>query len=224
MPTTPPPFSDPQPPATPVRNLPKEPLQPLAAVLAFILPGLGHYSLGYTKRGVLIFAGVMGLFVTGLLVGGIDSVDREEDFIWFLGQGLVGPTALAVDFVHQRHFKVYDPVYRRWRSANPDEFRNPITRHPVTISVDTTGRTSADIRDATGNLVRTVSPAYPPNVKSLGRMNELGTLFTTIAGFMNLVAILDALWHVPNPRRKRAGEAALPTTLKRVPGAQGGAA
>lgn len=207
---------------TPPPPVVREPLQPLAALLAFVLPGLGHVFLGYTKRGILIFAGVMGLFVSGLFIGGIDVVDREEDFVWFLGQGLVGPTALAVDYVHQRNFKVFSPVERTWRSAKPGEFRNPITRTPVPISIDTSGRTSADIRDASGALVRTVSPAYPPNVKSLGRMNELGTLFTTIAGFMNLIAIIDALWHVPKPRRRTQGAENLPTTLKRVP--QGGAA
>jgi hypothetical protein len=58
------------------------------------------------------------------------------------------------------------------RSANPDEIRNP---------------------DGTP------SPAgpgqLPPNSKSLGRMNELGTLFSTIAGMLNLIVIIDASMH-----------------------------
>jgi hypothetical protein len=31
--------------------------------------------------------------------------------------------------------------------------------------------------------------------RSLGRMNELGTLFTTIAGMLNLIVIIDAAFH-----------------------------
>lgn len=127
-------------------------LQPVAGLLAFALPGAGHAYLGDRRRGLLIGAGVLGLFFSGLLIGGIDSVDRQEDFIWFVGQALTGPVAFGVDYAHQHHFKLQTPTGPR--SAQPSE--------------------------------------HPRNEKSLGRANELGTLFSTLAGMMNLIAIIDA--------------------------------
>src|SRR5690606_8378656 len=121
-------------------------------------------------------AGVLSLFLGGLLVGGIGVVDRRENFIWFLGQAMVGPIAFGVDYVHQTHFKVLG-ASDRVRVAGPDEGRG---------------------RDG-----RAVRGEKPPYERSLGRVHELGTLFATVAGMMNLICIIDALYHTP--RRRAAG-------------------
>lgn len=150
-----------------------ERLEPVAAVLAIVLPGLGHWYLGEPKRAALIAAGVLGLFFGGMLIGGIDAIDRREDPIWFAGQALVGPLAFGVDYMHQTRFKVIDPETGARRTAHPDETRDP----------------------ASGRAVEAGPGQGPPNIKSLGRMNELGTLFATIAGMLNLIVILDAAYH-----------------------------
>jgi hypothetical protein len=54
----------------------------------------------------------------------------------------------------------------------------------------------------------------PPNSKSLAKMNEIGTLYSTIGGMLNLIAILDAAFH---RRAIRAPRAVV------VAGAKGGA-
>lgn len=95
-------------------------LQPVALVLAILLPGAGHVFLGERKRGVCIGAGVLGLFLGGLLVGGIDAVDRKEDFWWFTAQAGVGPVAFGVDAIHQS-LKVTDERTGQKRSPHPDE-------------------------------------------------------------------------------------------------------
>lgn len=43
----------------------------------------------------------------------------------------------------------------------------------------------------------------PRRIKSIGHLNEIGSLYATIAGMMNLVCIIDAGWH--RPRRRREG-------------------
>jgi uncharacterized protein DUF6677 len=156
----------------PAPNLPppRERFEPVAAVLAFLLPGAGHFFLGERKRAGLIAMGILGLFFGGILIGGIDVIDRREDTIWFAGQALVGPLAFGVDHLHQQYFKVFDQG--QLRSARPGESRDPQGRA---------------IAAAPGQL--------PPNTKSLGRMNELGTLFATIAGMLNLIVIIDAALH-----------------------------
>lgn len=158
----------------------EETLQPVAAILAVLLPGAGHAYLGETKRAMLIAAGVLGMFFGGLLVGGIGVVDKRDNFIWFLGQSLVGPIAFGVDAVHQNYFKVIDR--HGPRPARPDEGR--------------------------GEGGRPVIGGTPPYTRSLGRVNELGTLFATVAGMMNLICIIDAAFHAPpQPRRRRDGGA-----------------
>lgn len=71
-----------------------------AAVLGWILPGLGHASLGDRRRGLLVGGGVLGLFFGGLLIGGLDVVDRREDHLWFLAQAGAGPVAWVADYAN----------------------------------------------------------------------------------------------------------------------------
>jgi hypothetical protein len=182
------PTPPPAPPAPPARppTPPAEPetFQPVAAVLAALVPGAGHVFLGETRRGVLIGVGVLSMFLGGMLIGGIGVVDRRENFIWFLGQAMVGPLAFGVDYVHQTQFKI-QTAGNGARIAEPDEGRDP----------------------GTGRSVRGVAPPYE---RSLGRVHELGTLFATIAGMMNLICVIDALYHAPRRRVARgdAGSAA----------------
>ncbi|MEL6739871.1 MAG: DUF6677 family protein [Planctomycetota bacterium] len=164
-----------------------------AGIAALLLPGVGQAVRGEPKRGLLAGVGVLLLFFGGMLIGGIDSIDSKEDRIWFFGQALVGPIAFVVDGVHQNAFKAFDeanPSGPR-RSGRPDEHR---------------------VRDAAGRPVwapltreQIDSGMGPPNVKSVGRINEVGTLFCTIAGMLNLIVFLDAL--IPPVWRRGAGEA-----------------
>lgn len=82
--------------------------RPLGALLGWIFPGLGHIVAGNTKRGVLAMAGVLFLFLTGILVGGIDSVDRTEDKLWFYAQAGCGPIAFATSFANDALLKSGD--------------------------------------------------------------------------------------------------------------------
>lgn len=187
-------------------------LQPVAALLAFAFPGMGHVFLGHTRRGVLILAGILGLFLSGLLIGGIDAIDREEDFFWFIGQSLVGPATFGVNYVHQHHFKAFDQstfnsvrstrelaTSHQRRAARPNEVRvigqkellddRSSTRQVVSIPY---------FKLANPNL----PDQFPPNLRGLGRAKELGTLFCAVAGFMNLIALIDASYHRRAPRRQ----------------------
>ncbi len=78
---------------------------PHAAILAWLWPGLGHLTLGERKRGLLIMFGVLFLFLGGLLVGGVDSVDRKDYRLWFLAQALCGPVAFDADRANQTYVK-----------------------------------------------------------------------------------------------------------------------
>lgn len=150
---------------------------PLGLLGACLLPGLGHALTGERSRGLCIGAGVLGLFFTGLLVGGIDTIDSKEDRIWFIGQALVGPLPFGIDHIHQTQFKVIDPTSKQLRSAYPNEGRDPVTHLAV-------------------------AGGTPPNTKSISKMNELGTLFSTVAGMINFIVILDAGFPSRRPKGK----------------------
>jgi hypothetical protein len=80
-------------------------IDPLAPLLAWLWPGAGHLRLGQKRRGWLIMAGVLFLFITGLLIGGFSVVDRTDQRLWFLAQVLNGPIALAADYINHTQIK-----------------------------------------------------------------------------------------------------------------------
>jgi len=162
-----------------------ERFQPVAAVLACVLPGAGHLYLGYLHRGLLIGGGVLTMFFGGLFIGGIDSIDSHEDRIWFIGQAMVGPVAFGVNYAHQANFKGYDSM-GRLRSPGPNE---GIVSQP----------------DRAGQLRNMIVPGTPKSKKSLGRANELGTLVAALAGMMNLIAIFDAAHGRRRPKKVGGG-------------------
>lgn len=216
---------------------PPDTFQPIAGLLAFLLPGAGHAYLGDLRRGLLIAGGVFGLFFTGLLVGGIATVDSgnfianrlrgqasassppvltEGEPIWFIGQALTGPTAFIVDWLHQNRFKVVvtapdaisDPGRRAFpfaRPAHPFEIRDPASAAPVRVRNPITDEPIEFTDPATGQRRLSTPADRPPYVKPLGRPAELGTLFSTVAGLLNLIAITDALHNHRRTRRAASG-------------------
>ncbi|MBY0111422.1 MAG: hypothetical protein K2Y21_01270 [Phycisphaerales bacterium] len=141
---------------------------PLAGVFALAIPGLGHVFLGQFRRGLFVALGVLGLFLSGLFIGGIDAVDKEEDTLWFIGQAPVGVLTFATNYVHQTKYKGIDPNLRNAprRMAGPNESIN-----------------------AQGILTPN---GTPPAQRSLGRVHDMGILFTVVAGLLNVLAAIDA--------------------------------
>ena len=76
------------------------PFRPVGALLGWIFPGLGQIASGNVKRGFLAMSGVLFLFLSGILVGGIDAVDRKEDSLWFIAQAGCGPIAFATSYAN----------------------------------------------------------------------------------------------------------------------------
>lgn len=193
-----------------------------AGILGLLFPGAGHLYLRQTRRGVLAAIGVLGLFLGGLLIGGIDVIDRKEDKWWFLGQALVGPLTFAVDYYHQNHLKAYpldaaevasgrvraDRLAQLpRRSLLPGEKRvvGEVETFVPTVENDVQGRPTERLSGGQTVKIAYAVPAGPgegpPNTKSIGRMNELGMLSVTIAGMLNFIILLDALFPTLLPGR-----------------------
>lgn len=158
----PPNYSEPEPAPDappPVWNIP-------AAVAAWLIPGMGHILAGHTKRGTILLFCIGGLYLVGLLVGGISIVHaRNADGTlrpWYLGQSLIAPS-IAIEYTH-------DKLRARTEGADPSPYDETIA----------------------------FEPAY-------GRAAEVGTLYTALAGLLNLLAIIDIAYREP-----RSTEHALP--------------
>jgi len=81
------------------------PLNWFPALMGWILPGMGQVLLGHRQRGFRAMGGVLGIFLAGVLVGGVDCVDRREDALWFYAQAGAGPVAFAADWANSALLK-----------------------------------------------------------------------------------------------------------------------
>ena len=143
----------------------EQPVHLASGLLGWILPGLGQIRNGEGRRGRLVMLGVLGLFLTGVLVGGVDCVDRREDGLWFVAQAGAGPVAFLTDAANTMLLK----------SGKVGEML------PMTLPNGAMSQVNS--------------------FRSVGVVNDMGTLFTSMAGLINVAAVLEAL---RGPRRERA--------------------
>ncbi len=83
--------------------------RPIAAVCGWLVPGLGHIVIGEKKRGLIIMAAILGLFVAGLLIGGVEVINSHviqpgpghdgKWNLWFFAQVMVSPAVFVLEVV-----------------------------------------------------------------------------------------------------------------------------
>ena len=107
----------------------------VVGLLAWVVPGAGHFVLNEKKRAIIIFATIVLTFCTGLYIGSIGVVDPVAAKSWYVAQIMNSPMVAIL-----------------------------------------------------GQL--TVTGAYP----CYGRPNEIGQIYTGIAGLLNLLCIVNAVY------------------------------
>jgi hypothetical protein len=182
----------------------------LAAFLAWLVPGLGHIYQGRTGKGVLFFVCILGTFFYGLYIGGGRVVYASTEpipsrqflterwqYVCQLGVGLPALPALVQRFrvVHNQ-----TPLFGDGLASN---FMRPPyqqTNRPEGVN----GFFSPDPTDSE-NLVEHPDELSQWNYE-LGEYFEIGTVFTVIAGLLNILAIFDAYGGplvIPPPEEKK---------------------
>lgn len=159
----------------------KDPI--LAAFLAWLIPGLGHLYQGRTAKAVLFFVCLMGTFVYGCYLGSNKEVGparvvylawNDEDMrLPYLCQAGMGLPALPALIQANRA--------RNNRTPNWGGFMAP--PRPV------------DAMDPTAGALRDQPSLDDLNFR-LREYFELGTVYTMIAGLLNILVIYDA-WGGP---------------------------
>lgn len=166
----------------------------LAAFLAWLVPGLGHIYQGRTGKGVLFFVCILGTFFYGLYIGQgrvvyastEDIVSRRFlnerwQYVCQLGVGLPALPALV-----QRYRVVHgDPPLFGWSLDNT--FMRPPYKDPPQGEARFSSKDPSDEL----NIVQHPDELAKWNY-DLGEMFEIGTVFTVIAGLLNILAIFDA--------------------------------
>jgi len=156
----------------------KDPL--LAALLAWLIPGLGHLYQGRTAKAVLYAVCILGTFAYGVYLGGRSDLgygravyfsfrpgDRRLPFLCQVWAGL--PTLPALI------------------QANLAQRRKPPLWNGFMAPPRLEGENAAGLAN---------SPTLNDLNKALSTRFELATVYTMVAGLLNILAIYDA-WGGP---------------------------
>ena len=147
-------------------------MKPDRMLFAWLWPGGGYFAEGRHARGIRAMGGVLFLYLCGLLIGGLDAVDRKHDGIWFYAQALNGPIAFATDFARGR-----------LSSINGRDIQDISWERTPALGE----RWLAQYQEVMAVVRR----------QGLSHVNEVGTLFIALGGLMNLVLILEAGFAAP---------------------------
>lgn len=158
------------------RRLPAEIAAIVAVPLAWLIPGAGHILLGHWRRGLILLLAVTLTFWSGVAMGGVMTVDRQNEFWWWVGQMFTGGNGLIANhntnLVRQRMQE--DPALRAALG-------------------------NADATKLTPDEYRKVQTAYEDHwlaeegIALTAPMDTTARAYSGVAGMLNLMCIFDAV-------------------------------
>jgi hypothetical protein len=163
---------------------------PLVALCSWLVPGSGYFLIGERLRGTTIGVTIILLFILGILFAGIRVIDVPG----FDDRGF------AI-YVNPSGQKVLRPEQGRWalvakpfsEIANKPWFVGQILTGPICL--------------VASHFSLDVAHPVPPNTilqatpRSHARIAEIGTLYTAVAGMLNLLAIIDSAYRAGREAR-----------------------
>jgi len=172
-----------------------------AAFLAWLWPGAGHFYQRRFAKGFLFMICILSTFFFGLGLGHgrvVYTSFKKGDFRWqYVCQFAVGAPALPALAQKIKTKNDADPFWvlcERYGDDHPIEYQRFARITDDNRIDDYQGRIYKD-----GFMAPPAGPINPNVWDTLGRWHfdykhffELGTLYTVIAGLMNLLAIYDA--------------------------------
>jgi TM2 domain-containing membrane protein YozV len=76
---------------------------PIAGLLAWVFPGLGHFYLGHRARGLVYLVTITATFWTGVAIGGVrGTVNPKERKLWFVAQFCTAGNTAAGYAIHRQ--------------------------------------------------------------------------------------------------------------------------
>ena len=199
---------------------PPIPPAPLVAIAGWLLPGAGYLLIGQRTRGLTVGACIISLFILGLLVGGV-RVMEVPGYVTDTGQRKMVDYPGYINRVGQSM-----PASKLWvmQAAPLNEVRDKpwslpqLMAGPIAIvagvgsvwsaaTPDPNGPKDADgtpKRYTAGDPVKGGSPVQAIGVLTHARLNEIGSLYLSVAGLLNLMVIIDAAHRSVHLAERRA--------------------
>jgi hypothetical protein len=170
---------------------------PLIAVAGWIVPGAGYALIGQRLRGLVIGVTIIAMFAIGLLIAGIRVIDVPG----FDDQG----RKVELDARGNKIDRLARPeMSGDWvltarpfaEIANKPWFVGQVLAGPICLVA---AHFSLD-------LAQPVNPGsiYSRVPKSHARLAEIGTLYTAVAGMLNLLAIIDSSYRASQEHGENA--------------------
>lgn len=184
----------------------------LAALFAWVLPGAGHFYQGRYTKGLLFSVTILLTFFVGLFLGSgrvVYASLRKDDWRWqYFVQAMVGAPAFPAAIQAMHLSSSEEPL---WVLAErfPANHATPFARIPADSDYD-------QLRLKDGFMAPPAGPIDLNNLDVLGKWHEelqhnfdIGTLYTFVAGMLNVLAIYDAYAGpaiFPRPEEDEDGE------------------
>ena len=158
----------------------------LATVLAWLVPGAGHFYLGRRVRGVIIFVVIGATFWGGMAVGGVLTMDYYNNRGWFIAQMCTGAHGLVG---WQRQKALYDPVFKGIADSMETSPQNVVAyfMHGISESNDPKDQTATRVVGEVDAALQAkgVAMLYPTE--------NVARAYAGVAGMLNLLCIIDAI-------------------------------
>jgi hypothetical protein len=171
-----------------------------AALLAWLWPGAGHFYQRRFVKGFLFMICILSIFFFGLGLGRgrvVYASTRADDFRWqYFCQAGIGLPAAPAMLQAIKTSGGGDPLFVMCERFPPDYQDRNLTFHRVTPE-NRDGYNGPTLKD--GFMAPPQGPIYMNTRDTLGMWHAdykhsfaMGTLFTVVAGLLNLLAIYDA--------------------------------
>lgn len=170
----------------------------LAAALSWLLPGLGQIYQGRTFKGGICMAALVAALVGGMWLGDgrvVYASWRPGDArLSFMGQAGIGALAIPATVQAVRLAgKAREPLFASaWFAPPVREGQEVSPAYAATLARTTPELWLAGPAGA-GPFQQVRSDELSAWQKRLGRRFEIGTLYTVIAGMLNMLVVFDAL-------------------------------
>jgi hypothetical protein len=135
----------------------------LVALAAWAVPGLGYGLIGDWARGLTVGITVILMFVGGLLIGGVRALEPPLD------------------------------AKGEYPSFDPGRLKSEVREKPWYVAQVLTGPLGIGSSYVSAWAGRPpTADGRPPGDLSHARVNEIGVLYTAVAGMLNLLAMIDS--------------------------------
>ncbi|MFP4140342.1 MAG: DUF6677 family protein [Phycisphaerae bacterium] len=156
-----------------------KPFAPVAALLAWLIPGAGHIYIGRPVRGAVICIAIAATFWAGIAIGGVMTVDYHYQRWWFYGQMCTGVHGVVGWYRQNRVYAELQQDPRIGRIVVPAT--GQVTPQQMLVDERLSENPHRDANDPLSGLAL----ATP--------MDNAARAYTGIAGLLNLLCIFDVI-------------------------------